>query len=1527
MENSSKMRWVGKALFVLILAMALNARAAKNPELTSEAYAVLDNGTLTFKYDDQKPSGAFELNTGANTPGWNASAADITKVVFDPTFASCYPVSCYFWFKDCKKLTEIQGIENLNTRDVTNMKAMFQDCQVLGDIDLSQFVTDKVTDMSCMFRRCNNMQIFDFSNFNTSAVTNFESMFEACAIIVELDLSGFDISSAESIQCMFSDCQNLQRLNLRLFDTKNVTNMKQIFQSCLNLGTIYASKDWVIGSSTNTTNMFDRCGRVKGGAGTTFVTSDAAYAIIDQGESAPGYFTAATITQPDKKWMLEYNGKPQALLKYGTIGEFLYKLGADGEYGRTVPRATNVGDYTVYYKSVDNSIPETAVNVSIAKGRIRLVTAPAATPRLLYSGEPKPLVTKGVPSVGEIVYSLDGVSYSATVPTATDAGEYTVYYKVDGDENYIGISPTRIKSTIYTEVQEDWTPEWYALYKDGTLTFYYDVFKPLEGAFTSYDDYNDAYDGRNKDIAESITKVVFDDSFANYRPTSCESMFFCCINLTEIEGIKNLNTENVTSMSRMFSNCLKLAEIDLSGFNTAKVTSLQSMFFRCRALTELDLSSFNTSALASYASQYEWWTMLGWFSSCSNLKTIYVNDYWDMSNVKSSNMKDLFFGSPKLVGGNGTLYTDIITNSTENYKPFAVIDKAGQPGLLTYKKAKASVIAPKQKTLTYNGGEQPLVSGLSTNFGTILYRLGSEGEYSEEIPTATDAKEYTVYYKVADGDKFTGTEGSITVTIAKAKNRWKTTPAATENLVYTGENLALATDGTPTFGKAVYSLDGKTYSETLPAVADAGTYTVHYKVDGGDDFDGIEASSFEVTIDKAVIEYTQAPAGVGNLVYSGSEQALVSAGTANAGSILYSLDGENYGKEVPTAANTGSYTVYYKVDGDNNHTGIEPASINVSIAKKQITITEAPEAVEDLVYSGKEQALVTAGKASDGKIIYSLNGVGYSDDIPTATDAGEYTVYYQVLGNDNYIGAGVRSVKASIAKQTITFAQAPEAVEGLVYSGEAQALVTAGTASAGKIIYSRDGISYSEAVATATDAGEYTVYYKVNGDDNCNGTDTKTIKVGINKAQSKLTTTPAAISGLVYNGKAQALVTAGESTFGAILYSIDGNTYTETIPTAVSTGEYTVYYKVETTDNYDGIEPKNITVSITDNKTAYAVIDNGTATFYFNDAKPADALPLRNGSDDNNWNSDIRSSITKVVFDESFKGYKPYKTSSWFWGFSDLTEISGMENINTEDLEYMDEMFQFCDNLKSVDLSGFNTAKVTDMTRLFWGCGNLEYVIAGEGWNTSALKKSTGMFEDCFKIHGGKGTAYNADYTDATYARTDGADTPGYFTQQGEPVFHKAIVAIEVSASPEIEYTEGDEFSADNGKLTVKYNDSTTETIDLSAATITGYDKTKTGEQTLKIEYQGAETSLSVTVKEKTPTPVSAIADKQNINVWTYDHTLYINAPADTEYKIIDLSGRVLKTSATTSTREEISINNTGVVIVIINEKAFKVAL
>ena len=109
-------------------------------------YAEFDNatGTLTFRRGLSKPEGAYDLNEGNTKPGWLTQKEDIKKVVFDASFANARPTSCCKWFDGCQKLTEIKGIENLNTQNVTDMNSMFSDCQKLTSLDLSNFNTANV---------------------------------------------------------------------------------------------------------------------------------------------------------------------------------------------------------------------------------------------------------------------------------------------------------------------------------------------------------------------------------------------------------------------------------------------------------------------------------------------------------------------------------------------------------------------------------------------------------------------------------------------------------------------------------------------------------------------------------------------------------------------------------------------------------------------------------------------------------------------------------------------------------------------------------------------------------------------------------------------------------------------------------------------------------------------------------------------------------------------------------------------------------------------------------------------------------------------------------------------------------------------------------------------------------------------------------------------------------------------------------------------------------------------------------------
>ena len=177
------------------------------------AYAEFDNatGTLTFRYKGVKPAEAYDLNVKSNNPGWNAQRANIKKVVFDASFANARPTSCCLWFADCFYLTEIEGIENLNTQNVTDMRNMFTCCYELTSLDVSNFNTQNVEDMTDMFLGCEKLTSLDLSNFNTERVKNMSSMFSGCSTLQTIFASDkFFTDQVFGGDDMFIDCENLK---------------------------------------------------------------------------------------------------------------------------------------------------------------------------------------------------------------------------------------------------------------------------------------------------------------------------------------------------------------------------------------------------------------------------------------------------------------------------------------------------------------------------------------------------------------------------------------------------------------------------------------------------------------------------------------------------------------------------------------------------------------------------------------------------------------------------------------------------------------------------------------------------------------------------------------------------------------------------------------------------------------------------------------------------------------------------------------------------------------------------------------------------------------------------------------------------------------------------------------------------------------------------------------------------------------------------------------------------------------------
>ena len=222
------------------------------------------DGTLTFFLTSKETLGENEYGIygGLGTPDWvwqNPNVTNVTKVVFDPAFANARPTNCNEWFQNYVNLTSIEGIEYLNTSQVTDMHNMFYNCYHLQTTDFSGFDTRKVKDMSNMFYNCGSLKSLDISNFNTSEVTDMRNMFYHCIGLTSLDLSHLNTSKVSIMISMFQLCSNLLSVNLSGWDTRNVGSMDHMFEKCISLKTLDLSGFDTREKTCAMDDMFNTC--------------------------------------------------------------------------------------------------------------------------------------------------------------------------------------------------------------------------------------------------------------------------------------------------------------------------------------------------------------------------------------------------------------------------------------------------------------------------------------------------------------------------------------------------------------------------------------------------------------------------------------------------------------------------------------------------------------------------------------------------------------------------------------------------------------------------------------------------------------------------------------------------------------------------------------------------------------------------------------------------------------------------------------------------------------------------------------------------------------------------------------------------------------------------------------------------------------------------------------------------------------------------------------------------------------------
>ena len=612
--------------------------------LIYKGYAVFDEstGTLTFKYGTSKPEEAYDLNVKEwEHPGWKSQTKNIKKVVFDASFAKARPTICDYWFYDCGKLTDIEGIEYLNTEKVTSMESMFRLCDALTSLDLTNFNTTNVTSMHLMFDGCFALTtIYVSDKFVTTNVTSSSNMFWGCK-----KLKGYNAGKTDHYYancgtdgyftpgCAYAEFDNATGtltfrykgvkpygayyLNQGTFDPRWLAQKEKIkkvvfdasfanarptscyywFSKCSNLTTIEGIEYLNTENVTNMCYMF----------GSSALTSlDLTKFNTEKVEDMKYMFyrcSALTTIFASDKFVTS-----KVRFGYDMFTDCKKLIGAI-KYDGSNTNNKDFANYKTGYFTPEGGFPGYA-KFDGSTGTLTFISGPSK-PKGAYA------LNEGASGPGWLTHKNE-------------------IKEVVFDASFASARPTNC----------------YGWFKDFTNLTTIEGFEYLNTENVT--NMTGVFNGCSALTSLDLT------NFNTAKVTDMKLLFANCSALESLD-LSMFNTENVTSMPSMFNGATNLKTLNVSNFNTEKVNNMGHMFANCPNLTSLDLSSFNTKGV-EYVDNI--------FKNCSNLTTIYASENFAFgSGLK--NGADMFLGCDKLKGFieyNKNTDTDKNNSEFANYK-------------------------------------------------------------------------------------------------------------------------------------------------------------------------------------------------------------------------------------------------------------------------------------------------------------------------------------------------------------------------------------------------------------------------------------------------------------------------------------------------------------------------------------------------------------------------------------------------------------------------------------------------------------------------------------------------------------------------------------------------------------------------------------------------------------------------------------------------------------------------------------------
>jgi len=606
----------------------------------------------------------------------------------------------------------------------------------------------------------------------------------------------------------------------------------------------------------------------------------------------------------------------------------------------------------------------------------------------------------------------------------------------------------------------------------------------------------------------NLTKVTIGDGVTKIR----REAFTGSTNLTTVIFGSSVDTLGEYA----FKDCYALDTVVLS--SSLKCIG-KGAFNTCEALRSLTIPD-NVKTIKSMA-----------FAACSNLNAITLGKNLTkieiMAFIGCTNLNSITCYAttpPELQEGhvfwNGGGYLPGVDKATcVVYVPMSAVDAYKNATewkefthIVGFREPASDVITTEPKAirkLVYNGSVQTLISAGELREGasaTLKYRIGTEGAWSTELPQATDAGAYDVYYYIDYGQ--TGDAdpenifGPVACLIAKVTPTLTAAPAAIPALGYDGSAKTLITAGSTEHGTLEYSLDNETWSEDLPKATEQGHYRVYYRIIGSSNYSDLGGYVPLV----ATIGITSAPAAPLHEDYDPEKIEALAAQQGEDTKGFWIFYGEGYqrlfdgDKETKWCSWTDGVPAYCQRPKD-----VAVWKTEEPVKMVSYTLTTADDAASKpqcnwnswTLYGGSfadddeaEEALLTeeGWNVIDNRINDNVLQAQDLANFQFAVSNPDTFQYYRLVIHD-IVGDGnvqqMTNLTMGLATNLLpTYITRPSERAYLTYIGAEQTLIEPGTATNGTVMYRLKGdAEWRTDLPKATAAGNYYVYYKTQADE------------------------------------------------------------------------------------------------------------------------------------------------------------------------------------------------------------------------------------------------------------------------------------------------------------------------------------------------------------------------------------------------------------------------------------------------------------